>query len=41
MTLPVIISETAYITFESICTQIHERLGAKALSDLKRIRLKL
>lgn len=40
MTLPVIISETAYITFESICTQIHERLGAKALSDFKKNTIK-
>jgi len=36
MSLPVIISETAYLTFESICAQIYERLGDKALSDFKK-----
>jgi hypothetical protein len=40
MSLPVIISETAYVTFESICAQINERLGAKALSDFKKNTIK-
>lgn len=40
MSLPLVISETAYITFESICVQIHERLGAKALSDFKKNTIK-
>ncbi|MBC6108864.1 type II toxin-antitoxin system RelE/ParE family toxin [Pedobacter fastidiosus] len=36
MGLPIIISETAYLTFESICAQIEERLGNKALQDFKK-----
>lgn len=38
--LPVVISETALKTFESICAQINERLGAKVLSDFKKNTLK-
>ncbi len=38
--LPVIISETALKTFESICAQIHERLEAKALNDFKKNTIK-
>ncbi|NII85898.1 hypothetical protein FHT21_005025 [Pedobacter sp. SG908] len=41
MSLPVIISETAYITFESICAQISERLGAKSLNDFKKNTIKI
>ena len=41
MGLPVILSETAYLTFESICSQIHERLGNKALDDFKRNTIKI
>jgi hypothetical protein len=40
MSLPVVISETAYVTFESICAQINERLGAKALNDFKKNTIK-
>lgn len=38
--LPVIISETALKTFESICAQIHERPKAKALNDFKKNTIK-
>jgi len=40
MSLPVVISETALKTFESICAQIHERLGVKALNDFKKNTIK-
>ncbi|RBQ10267.1 hypothetical protein DRW42_04345 [Pedobacter miscanthi] len=40
MGLPVIISETALKTFESICAQIRERLGEKAVSDFKKNTIK-
>ncbi|TBO39827.1 type II toxin-antitoxin system RelE/ParE family toxin [Pedobacter kyonggii] len=40
MDLPVVISETAFKTFESICAQIHERLGSKAVSDFKKNTIK-
>lgn len=40
MSLPVVVSETALITFEAICDQIKERLGPKALSDFKRNTIK-
>jgi plasmid stabilization system protein ParE len=40
MGLPVVISETAFKTFESICAQIHERLGPKAVSDFKKNTIK-
>jgi len=40
MSLPVVISETAYLTFESICAQINDRLGAKAVSDFKKNTIK-
>jgi len=40
MELPVVISETALKTFESICAQIHERLGSKALKDFKKNTIK-
>jgi len=38
--LPVVISETALKTFELICAQINERLGAKVLSDFKKNTIK-
>lgn len=40
MGLPVVISETAFKTFESICAQIHERLRPKAVSDFKKNTIK-
>ncbi|GGE39141.1 hypothetical protein EV200_107101 [Pedobacter psychrotolerans] len=40
MGLPVIISETAFLTFESICAQVQERLGEKALNDFKKNTIK-
>jgi hypothetical protein len=40
MSLPVVISETAYMTFESICAQVNERVGAKALNDFKKNTIK-
>jgi len=40
MGLPVIISETAYLTFELICDQVQERLGEKALNDFKKNTIK-
>jgi len=40
MSLPVILSETALLTFDSICVQVLERLGNKALNDFKKNTLK-
>jgi len=40
VSLPVIISETAYKTFEAMCAQVNERLGAKALNDFKKNAIK-
>jgi hypothetical protein len=40
MSLPVILSETALLTFDTICNQVLERLGNKALNDFKKNTLK-
>lgn len=36
MALPVVISETALITFEAISAQIEERLGSKVSNEFKK-----
>ncbi|GGI22627.1 type II toxin-antitoxin system RelE/ParE family toxin [Pedobacter mendelii] len=40
MSLPIVISNTAFQTFESICVQIKDRLGDKALKDFKKNTIK-